>query len=128
VLEIWCHIQFREVDIIVLNVPAPSEEKSDDSKDRFYEELKQFFNHFPKYHIKILLGDFNTKVGRDNIFKLTIGYESLHQDSNDNGFRRVKCAASKKLVVKSTMFPHQNIYKYTWTSSDVKSHNQIDHI
>jgi hypothetical protein len=38
------------------------------------------------------------------------------------------CATSKNLVVKSTMFPHQDIHKYTWTSPDDKTHNQIDHI
>jgi len=70
-------------------VHAPSEEKSDDSKDSFYEELEQVFYHFPKYHMKILLGEFNAKVRRENIFKLTIGNECLHQDSNDNGFRIV---------------------------------------
>jgi len=26
-----------------MNVPAPSEEKSDDSKDSFYEDLEQVF-------------------------------------------------------------------------------------
>ena len=54
--------------------------------------------------------------------------ESLHQDSNDNGVRIVNFATSKNLVVKSTMFPHRNIHKYTCTSSDGKTHNQIDHI
>jgi len=76
-------------NIIVVNVHAPSEEKSDESKDSFYEELEQVFDHFPKYHMKILLGDFNEKVWRENIFKPTIGQESLHQDSNDNGARLV---------------------------------------
>ena len=116
----WCNI-------IVLNVHAPSEEKSDESKDSFYEELEQVFDHFPKYHMKILL-DFNAKVGREKIFKPTIGNESLHQYCNDNGVRIFDFATSKNLVVKSTMFPHRNIHKYTWTSPDGKTHNQIDHI
>jgi len=56
--------------------------------------------------MKILLGDFNAEVGRENIFRLTIRNESLHQDSNDNGIRIVNFAISKNLVVKRTMFPH----------------------
>jgi hypothetical protein len=48
-------------------VHAPSEEKSDDSKDSFYKELEQVFYNFPKYHTKIILGDFNAKVGKKNI-------------------------------------------------------------
>jgi transposase len=51
---------------IVVNVHEPSEEKSDESKDSFYEELEQVFDHFPKYHMKMLLKDFNAKLGRDN--------------------------------------------------------------
>jgi len=78
--------------------------------------------------MKILLGDFNEKVGKENIFKPTIWNESLHQHSNDNGVRIVTFATSKNLVVKSTMFPHRNIHKYTWTSPDGKTHSQIDHI
>jgi len=78
--------------------------------------------------MKILLGDFNAKVGREDIFKPIIEQESLHQHSNDNGVRIVNFATSKNLVVKSTMFPHRNIHKYTWTSSDGKTHNQIDHV
>jgi endonuclease/exonuclease/phosphatase family metal-dependent hydrolase len=78
--------------------------------------------------MKNLLGDFNAKVGREDTFKPAIGKESLHQDSNDTGVRVVNFATSKNLVVKSTMFPHRNIHKYTWTSPNGKTHNQIDHI
>jgi endonuclease/exonuclease/phosphatase family metal-dependent hydrolase len=78
--------------------------------------------------MKILFGDFNAKVGREDIFKPTIGNESLHEISNDNGVRVVNFATSKNLIVKSTMIPHCNIHTFTWTSPDGKTHNQIDHI
>jgi hypothetical protein len=57
-------------------VPAPSEEQSDDSKDS-YEELEQIFISFIS-NMKIPSGDFNAKVGRQCIFKLTFGNEILH--------------------------------------------------
>ena len=31
------------------------------------------FDHLPKYYMKILLGDFNAKLGREDIFKPIIG-------------------------------------------------------
>jgi hypothetical protein len=37
----WCNS-------IVLNVHVPSEDKIDDLKNRFYEELEQVFYAFPK--------------------------------------------------------------------------------
>jgi hypothetical protein len=39
-------------------------------------------NQFPKYHTKILFGDFNEKVGREDISKLTIENETLNEISN----------------------------------------------
>jgi hydroxypyruvate isomerase len=66
----WCHI-------FVLNVHAPTEDKTDDVKDSFCEDLERVFDKFPKYHMKILLGDFNAKVCREDIFKTTIDNESL---------------------------------------------------
>jgi len=66
-------------------------------------------------------------MGRENIFKVMIGNESLHQDNIDNGFRIINFATSKNLV-KSMMLLHRNIHKYTLTCPDGKTHNQIDHI
>jgi hypothetical protein len=57
----WC-------TVILLNVYAPTEDKTD-VKDSIYEELVWVFNKFPKVHMKILLGDFNAKIGRGDIFK-----------------------------------------------------------
>jgi hypothetical protein len=56
----WCNT-------VVQNAHAPCEDKSDDVKDSFYEELARVFDQFPRYDMKILLGDFNAKVGREYI-------------------------------------------------------------
>jgi hypothetical protein len=58
-------------NIIVPNVHAPRADKSDDVKDSFYEKLGGggVFDQFPRYGMKILLGDFNAKVGREDIFE-----------------------------------------------------------
>jgi hypothetical protein len=71
----------------VLNVRTPTEDKTDDVKHSFYEEFERVFDKFSKFHIKIVLGDFNAKVGKEDIFILTIGNESLREISNDNGVR-----------------------------------------
>jgi hypothetical protein len=47
----WCQI-------VLLNVHAPTEDKTDDVKDSFYKELERVFDKFLKYRMKILLGDF----------------------------------------------------------------------
>jgi exonuclease III len=72
----WCDI--------VLNVHAPTQNKIYDINFRFNEELEQVFDKFQtKYHMKILLGDVNAGVYREDIFKPTTGNESLHEISND---------------------------------------------
>jgi hypothetical protein len=43
--------------IVLLNVHAPTEDKIDDVRNSLYGELERLFNTFPKYHVKILLGD-----------------------------------------------------------------------
>jgi hypothetical protein len=50
----WCNI-------IVLNVHAPIEDTIYDIKDRFYEELEQVFDKFPKYHMKCV-GRFECQI------------------------------------------------------------------
>jgi endonuclease/exonuclease/phosphatase family metal-dependent hydrolase len=100
-------------------VHSPCEEKSDDVKGCFYEELGQI----SKYGMKILLGDFNAKVGREDIFKPTIGNKISHEIGNDNGVWVVNFATSTIF-----MFPHRCIHKHTWTFPHGKTHNRIDHV
>jgi hypothetical protein len=106
----WCNV-------IVPNVNAPCEDKGDDVKDSFCDELGCVSDLFPRYDMNMLLGDSNANVGRENIFKLTIGNDSLHEISNASGCI-VNFATSEDLVVKSTMYSNRKVHKYTWTSPE----------
>jgi hypothetical protein len=78
----WC-------DITLLNLSALTENKDNDIKDIFYEELEQVFDQFRRYLMNIFLGEFNAKVGKEDIFKQIIGNESLHEVGHNIGVRVV---------------------------------------
>jgi hypothetical protein len=78
--------------------------------------------------MKILLGHFNAKFGREDIFKVTTGNERLHLDSNVNGVRLVNIATSKNLVVKSTMFSTETFINTHGSFLMGRLNNRVDHI
>jgi hypothetical protein len=75
----WCN-----TCIIVLHTHA-AEERSDAAVDSIRVKLELVFGHLRKYHVKILLGDFNARLGREDIFKQTSGKGCLHDNNNDSG-------------------------------------------
>jgi hypothetical protein len=77
-------------------VHTPCEEKSDDVKDSFCEELDMYLiSRYRRHNIKKLLGEFNAKVGTEDIFKQTIGNDSPHEINNYNGVTVINIATSK---------------------------------
>jgi hypothetical protein len=72
----WC-------DIIALNV----HELCDDSDESICEESEHVFYHFPKYHMTILFGDVNIKLGSEHIFKPKIENGTVTKNTKDNGIR-----------------------------------------
>lgn len=123
---IW--IAGRLFDLVIINCYAPTEDKNEDIKDNFYEDLEAVYNGLPLHCVKMVLGDFNAKIGKENRFRPTIGPDSLHNISNNNGSRLVNFASSKNLIISSTYFPRKGIHKHTWKSPDGRTQNQIDHI
>jgi hypothetical protein len=95
-------------NIIIINCHASTEDKS---RDAFYEELERTYDSFPRRAIKIIIGDMNAKIGRENVFSPTIDKESLHIESNDNETRFISFAMSRDIIISSTYFQIKNIYK-----------------
>ena len=121
-------IRAKYFNITLICAHAPTEDKDDEIKEMFYERLEETYDRCPGHDIKIVLGDFNAKVGRENVFHPTVGNFSLHDTTSDNGIRLVDFAAAKNMVVSSTRFRHKDIHKATWVSPDQRTRNQIDHL
>ncbi len=111
----------------LINAHAPTNESIDDVKDLFYEKLVKAYNDCPRHDVKIVLGDMNAKVGREEAYRPTIGKWSLHEETNENGLRLIDFAAQQGMVIKGSFFMHKKIHQATWESPDGNTRNQIDH-
>ena len=93
---------------------APTEDNDDTTKDALYDKLEFLYNRCPRSDIKILVGDFNAKVGREGVFGPTVGKHILYEKTSDIGFRLVSFAAAQNMVISITRVHHRNIHKVTW--------------
>ena len=66
-------------------------------KEEFYNLLEQNINQIANSNIKIILGDFNAKVGKEDIYKPTIGNESLHNETDNNGLKMIQFTISQEV-------------------------------
>lgn len=128
--ERLCYIRFSmsNYDLIIINCHASTEEKEEEVKNAFYEDLERVYDTLPRHSVKLVIGDMNAKLGQEEEYKPTIGRESLHNTSNDNGTRFVNFATSRDVIISSTYFRRKNIHKQTWISPDGRTCNQIDHL
>ncbi|KAK9692741.1 Endonuclease-reverse transcriptase [Popillia japonica] len=59
-----CQMQFRgkERNINIINVHAPTEDKDDKEKSKFYETVEDIYDLLPKHDMNIIVGDLNAKM------------------------------------------------------------------
>ena len=82
----------------------------------------------PSYDVTIVIGDMNAQVGKEEMYHPTIGKQSLHEITNDNGYRLIQFATFNNMIIGSTMFQHKKIHKSTWTAPNRAFESQTDHI
>jgi hypothetical protein len=78
--------------------PCTNKQNTEEINEEFYTLLEQNMNHRAGLDIKILLGDFKAKDGKESIYKLTIGNESLHNETNNIRRKIIQFAISKVLM------------------------------
>lgn len=130
ITERMCYLRLRGKyqKMVFMNIHAPTEEAGMEQKEAFYNKLDTEYEKLPRYDLKVILGDANAKIGREEQFRPTIGKFSKHEKTNENGQLLIDFAREKGMIVKSTYFEKKDIHKATWRSPDGTYMNQIDHV
>ena len=72
-------------NITIIQCYAPTNDAEDDVKECFYEQLQHVWDNIPKRDIKIVMGDMNAKIGKENKDReKTLGEHGLGE-INENG-------------------------------------------
>jgi hypothetical protein len=121
-------IRARFFNITFICIQAPTEEADDEDKESFYEKLEATYDWVPGHDVKIVLGDMNAKIGKEAVYRPTIGRYIVHNECNNNGMRLVDFTTSKNMMIRSTCSPRKRIHLATWCSPDGVMANQIDHV
>ena len=118
----------KEIKLNAIQCYAPTNDADENKKDTFYQQLQDVIDSKGNKDITIVMGDFNAKIGADNIgYEDTMGTQGLGQ-MNENGERFADMCALDQLVIGGSIFPHKRIHKATRRSPDRVTENQIDHI
>ena len=115
-------------NITLINVYAPTEDHTEETKEQFYDTLRYLLDKTPKNDTIIILGDVNAQLGKDRIYNEVTGQHILHEETNRNGELLCEFAYTNNTVVMSTNFQRKRIHKITWLSPDQNTASQIYHI
>ncbi|XP_068240193.1 craniofacial development protein 2-like [Palaemon carinicauda] len=108
---------------------APKNYSPEERTDEYYEEQQRVIDDSPERYKKVVIGEFNAKVGRNNHgIENVIGVESLGEVVSENGAHLISFCSANTLVTGGTLFQRMNIQKSTWTSPFGIYKNQRDHI
>jgi hypothetical protein len=115
-------------NITLINAYAPTEDKTEEIKEQFFDYLQSIVDKVPKSDLIIILGDVNAKLGKEPAYQKITGKHTLHEETNRNGELLCDFAAANNMIVMSTQFQHKQIHKGTWRSPDYNIINQTDHV
>ena len=120
------HFQGKPFNITVIQVYAPTSNAEEAEVEQFYEDLQDLLELTPKKDVLFIIGDWNAKVGSQEIPGVTGKFGLGVQ--NKAGQRLTELFQENSLVIANTLFQQHKRRLYTWTSPDGQHQNQIDYI
>ena len=110
------HFQDKPFNITVIKVYAPTSNAEESGVEQFYEDLQVLLELTSKKDVLIIIGDWNAKVGSQEIPGVTGKFGLGVQ--NEAGQRLTEFCQENALVIANTLFQQHKRRLYTWTSPD----------
>jgi exonuclease III len=110
--------------ITLINLYAPTEDHTEETKEQFYDNLQYLLDKTPKNDTIIILRDVNAQLGKERFYNEVTGQHTLHEETNINGELLCEFAYANNMVVMSTNFQHKRMYKITWLPPDQNTASQ----
>ena len=122
-------IRMREkhVNMTILQCYSSTNDKKDEIKDLFYEQLQVEVEITPRHDMLVFMSDLNSKVGSDNTRNERVMEKHGCGLMNEFGAKLLEFCNKNNLIVGGTLFPHWDIHKLKWYSPNNRNRNQIDH-
>ena len=118
--------QGKSFNITVIQVYAPTSNAEEAEVEWSYEDLQDFLELTSKKDVLFIIGDWNAKVGSQEIPGVTGKFGLGVQ--NESKQRLTEFCQEDALVIANTLFQQHNRRVYTWKSPDGQYQNQIDYI
>ena len=106
--------QCKSFNIKVIQVYAPT--SNAEEAEWFYEDLQDLLELTPKKDVLFMIGDWNTKVGSQEILGVTSKIDLGVQ--NETGQRLTELCQENAVVLASILFQQHKTRLYTWISPD----------
>ena len=119
-------LQGKPFNIIVIQVHAPTTNAEEAEGKQFYDDLQDLLELTPKKDVLFILGDWNAKVGSQEIPGVTGKFGLRVQ--NEAGQRLTEFCQENTLVIANTLFQQHKRQLYIWTSPGGQYQNQINYI
>ena len=125
---IFAHFQGKgkPFNITVIQVYAPTTNAKESEVEWFYDDLQDLLELTPKKDVLFIIGDWNAKVGSQEIPAVTGKFGLGVQ--NEAGQRLTEFCQENMLVIANTLFQQHKRQLYIWTSPDGQDQSQIDYI
>ena len=94
----------------------PTNNTEEAEVEQFYEDLQDLLELTPQKDVLFIIGDWNAKVGRQEIPGVTGKFDLGVQ--NEAGQRLTEFCQANTLVIANTLFQQHKRRLYTWTSPD----------